>query len=223
MDEHKALLGAIFDLDGTLVDTLDDIADAMNTILMECQYPTHPAWDYKFLVGEGIYELSRRVLPPEANTDENINKFVQRFRELYNENWHAKSKPYSGVVELLQIMSDRGIQLAVLSNKPDSFCKKIVQWFFPNIPFKIVQGEIIGQPTKPDPFLALQIKESMGLESAEIAFIGDSGIDMQTAVNSGMTAFGVSWGFRPVRELVEQGAQHIIHTPAELLPSFFCV
>jgi phosphoglycolate phosphatase len=210
------LKGAIFDLDGTLVNTLDDIADTMNTILRQSNMPVHPTEKYKYLVGEGIMELTKKVMPPGSWTEQNAKEFVQKFRALYDQTWHDKSVPYPGVVNLLKSLDKNGFKLGVLSNKPDSFVQKIVAWFFPDIHFKGISGEQANIPAKPDPRLALDIAKKMNLQTQQIIFVGDSGIDIQTGLNAGMVPVGVSWGFRPVEELISTGASHIVDTPAEI-------
>ncbi|HPT72356.1 MAG TPA: HAD family hydrolase [Candidatus Cloacimonadota bacterium] len=214
------LKGAIFDLDGTLVNTLDDIADTMNSILQKNGLPTHPTEKYKYLVGEGIFNLTKRVLPEDHWSEENAMMFVQEFRALYDITWHDKSLPYEGIIDMLKNLSQMGIKLGVLSNKPDSFVQKIIAWFFPQIPFTSVYGEVKDVPAKPDPELAGRVADAMGLNPQEIAMIGDSGIDIRTAVNAGMVGIGVIWGFRPFEELKETGASIVVNTPAEITTLF---
>jgi phosphoglycolate phosphatase len=215
-DSIFTLKGVIFDLDGTLVNTLDDIADTMNAILKQDGMPIHPTEKYKYLVGEGIFELTRKVLPPERWSDANAKEFVQKFRALYDQTWHDKSLPYPGIMDLLHNLDAKDIKLGVLSNKPDSFVQKIIAWFFPGIKFSGVSGELPYIPAKPDPTLALDIADKMKLSSHEIAFAGDSGIDIQTGLNALMIPIGVSWGFRPVEELISTGATIVVDTPAEI-------
>jgi phosphoglycolate phosphatase len=215
------LKGAIFDLDGTLVNTLEDIADTMNTVLQQGSMPIHPTEKYKYLVGEGIFELTKKVLPPEQWSEENARVFVQKFRALYDQTWHDKSLPYPRIIKMLETLDKTGIKLGVLSNKPDSFVQKIVGWFFPEIHFVGVSGEVTGIPAKPDPRLALDIAGKMNLKNEEIIFVGDSGIDIQTGLNAGMVSVGVSWGFRPVAELISTGASLVVDTPAEIESIFF--
>lgn len=210
------LKGVIFDLDGTLVNTLEDIADTMNAVLRANAMPEHPTEKYKFLVGEGIFNLTKRVMPENRWSEENASSFVQEFRTLYDITWHDKSVPYDGIVPLLQKLHESGIKIGVLSNKPDQFVQKIVGWFFPNIPFTSIYGEVKDVPAKPDPSLAIRIAESMKLSTKEIAMIGDSGIDVQTGINAGMIPIGVSWGFRPVEELISSGASFVVDTPEEI-------
>jgi phosphoglycolate phosphatase len=210
------LKAAIFDLDGTLVNTLEDIADTMNTVLSQNGMATHPTEKYKYLVGEGIFELTKKVLPPEQWNEDNAREFVQKFRALYDQTWHDKSLPYPGIMQLLKNLQQKGILLGVLSNKPDSFVQKIIAFFFPEIHFVGVSGEQPNIPAKPDPRLALKIAESMNLEVKQIAFLGDSGIDIQTGLNAGMYPIGVSWGFRPAEELITTGASTVVDTPAEI-------
>jgi phosphoglycolate phosphatase len=217
---HITLKAAIFDLDGTLVNTLEDIADTMNSVLKQSDMPIHPTEKYKYLVGEGIFELTKKVLPPETWSEQNAAVFVQKFRALYDQTWHDKSLPYPGIMDMLNRMCENGIKVGVLSNKPDSFVQKIITWFFPKVPFVGVSGERQNIPAKPDPRLALEIAEKMNLPIEQIAFIGDSGIDIQTGLNAGMVPIGVNWGFRPVEELISTGASFVVDTPAELMSLF---
>ncbi len=211
------LKGVIFDLDGTLINTLDDIAVTMNAVLRQNDMPSHPTEKYKFLVGEGIFELTKKVLPPKQWSEQNAKEFVQRFRTLYDQTWHDKSLPYPGIIDMLKTLEDKGIKIGVLSNKPDSFVQKIIAWFFPDIHFVGISGELVNIPAKPNPLLALKIAQDMELAVEQIAFVGDSGIDIQTGLNAGMKPVGVSWGFRPVEELISTGASMIVNTPAEMI------
>ena len=212
--------GLIFDLDGTLLDTIDDIAQAMNDALQEMGLNRHSLEEYKVLVGSGIKNLAESVLPPEYHNPEGIEGFIGTFREHYARSWHNKTKPYSGIVEMLNLLRATDLRLAILSNKSQRFTAAMADYWFMaegKQTFDPVWGERAGIPVKPNPQAALAIAEQWGLSPQEIAFIGDSDVDMQTAVNAGMLAIGVEWGFRSVAELLESGAQCILQKPEELL------
>ncbi len=212
--------GLIFDLDGTLLDTIDDIAQSMNDALQEMGLKRHSLEEYKVLVGSGIQDLAQSVLPEEYHNPEGIEGFISIFRQQYSKNWHTKTQPYPGILELLSLLRDSDLRLAILSNKSQRFTGAMADfWFMADgrQTFDPVWGERTGIPVKPNPVAALSIAELWDISPNEIGFIGDSDVDMQTAVNAGMLAIGVKWGFRSVHELVESGAQYILHEPLELL------
>ena len=195
---HEAV---IFDLDGTLVDTLADIAFAMNQVLEELKLPVKKVEEYKDLVGNGIRELARLSLPDSIRTDPVIQSATNRVMELYSEYPVKFSLPYLGIANVLARLSFKGVHLAVLSNKPQILVSKIIQAFFPDINFSEVIGEIEGIPKKPDPASALAIAEKLRIRAENIIFAGDSEIDMLTAYNAGMIPLAVSWGYRSVAVL----------------------
>jgi phosphoglycolate phosphatase len=209
--------GVVFDLDGTLLDTLRDIADAANAVLAAQGFPTHDLEAYRYFVGEGVAQLYRYLLPPENHTDAWIERCGVLFRESYERHWNVHTAAYPGVEELLQQLCARSVRLAVLSNKPDVFTKKCVARYLAQYPFAVVLGQRDGVPRKPDPTAALEIARSLELSPADCVYLGDTGIDMQTAVRAGMLAVGAQWGFRPAEELLRHGAQAIIGSPGELL------
>jgi phosphoglycolate phosphatase len=208
---------AVFDLDGTLVDSIGDLADAMNAVLQDLGHPAHPRDDYRFLVGDGIEILVRRALPPEVIEATNIASVVQQMRREYSTRWTATTRPFPEIPELLVELHARKIRTTVLSNKPDSPTREIVGELFPNNPFAIVRGALDGIPLKPDPTAALEITTSLGVSPQQSVFVGDTAVDMATGVNAGMRSVGVSWGFRDADELVDAGADYIIRRPLELL------
>jgi phosphoglycolate phosphatase len=208
---------AVFDLDGTLIDSIGDLADAMNAVLQDLGHPAHPRDDYRFLVGDGIEILVRRALPPEVIEATNIASVVQQMRREYSTRWTATTRPFPEIPELLVELHARKIRTTVLSNKPDSPTREIVGELFPNNPFAIVRGALDGIPLKPDPTAALEITTSLGVSPQQSVFVGDTAVDMATGVNAGMRSVGVSWGFRDADELVDAGADHIIRRPLELL------
>lgn len=210
----------IFDLDGTLLDTLGDIANAVNRVLAARGFPKHPVKAYRYFVGNGSEVLIRRALPAEVEDEQIVREIYKAFLEDYGENWRIQTTPYSGIAELLDALSRRRVKLSVLSNKPHpSTVQCIDEWFKP-WQFEKVLGQQEGLPKKPDPSGALKIAEDLQLNSRKMLFVGDSAVDMQTAVAAGMFAVGASWGFRSIGELEENGANALIHHPLELL-SFF--
>lgn len=209
--------GLIFDLDGTLLDTLQDLADAANKTLEYFGFPTHPKDAYRYFVGEGLRTLAQRVLPESARESEDIEKYMEKFSEIYSTNWNANSAPYPGILEMIQSLSDNGLKLAVLSNKPHAFTAICVETFFPDHPFTLVFGKRDGVAGKPDPAGALEIAEKMALSVDEILYVGDTKTDMFTGNNAGMKTIGVDWGFRDRKELADNKAWKIVSNPQEVV------
>ncbi|MDI6795859.1 MAG: HAD family hydrolase [Desulfatibacillaceae bacterium] len=208
--------GVIFDLDGTLLDTLADIADAANAALGQAGFDGHPADAYRFFVGDGARMLIYRALPPEARKGASIEQCLASFLAHYQNGWKNRTRPWPGVNEMLANFSRRGISLAVLSNKPHEMTVLSVEHFFPDYDFVRVLGHRDNVPKKPDPGGALTIAAKMSLDPDNIAFVGDSGVDMQTAVNAGMLPVGAAWGYRPIDELLGAGAQKMVERPQDL-------
>ena len=207
---------AIFDLDGTLLDTVADLANATNQALTQCGYPTHPTDAYYQFVGNGINKLFFRALPEEARTEENVMRIRSLFVPYYNEHNADDSRPYPGVSELLRTLQAQGVQVAVASNKYQQATAKLVGHFFPDIRFAAVYGQREGVAIKPDPAVVADILNDTGISRADTIYIGDSGVDMQTARNAEVESIGVSWGFRSVEELIDNGAEHIVHHAGEI-------
>lgn len=207
----------IFDLDGTLLDTIKDIADSMNTTLEKLGYPPHKIEDYYYFVGEGMEVLCRKVLPAHNNSSEIIAKCVELMKSEYQKNWSKTTRPYDGISELLNDLQRMGLKLAVHSNKPDEFTKTFVRHFFPETQFAIILGESKDFPRKPAPEGALHIARILKIPPGDILYIGDSGIDMKTGISAGMYPVGVLWGFRNAEELISNGAKRLIKKPPELL------
>jgi len=207
----------IFDLDGTLLDTLDDIADAMNDVLAARGLPTHPVDAYRHFVGDGVRNLARRTLPESHRDEETIDRFTAEMREAYAKNWNNKSRPYAGVPDMLDELTASGIKLAILSNKPHDFTVKCVTTLLPRWRFDVVMGHHDAIALKPDPSGALEVLAKLGLGAKDVLYVGDSGMDMQTAVRAGMFPLGVLWGFRGGNELRLSGAKELVRTPAEIL------
>lgn len=207
----------IFDLDGTLLDTLEDLSDSMNAALRQLHFPLHDKEEYRYFVGDGIKELARRVLPPERRDDATINLSVQLMSAEYDCRWKVKTKPYPGIEKLLGALTTARVRMAVFSNKPNEFTKIMIPALLPHWNFYPVLGSRPGVPVKPDPQGAIEIAESLGIASERFLYVGDTGTDMCTATAAGMHAVGVTWGFRKIEELLEHGAQSIIHQPADLM------
>ncbi len=207
----------IFDLDGTLIDSLADLAEAVNRMLDDNGYPRAPLSVFPKYIGDGVRALVTRALPQQVLEKEDIAARIADYQRHYEKLWHEKTHPYAGMVETLDELGARGMKLAVLSNKPDHFTKLCCAHFFPNIPFAPVLGARDGVPRKPDPHSALEICRELGAAPADCVFVGDSGIDMQTAVNAGMLPVGVRWGFRSEAELRENGARELVSHPDDLV------
>ena len=220
MDDRckNGVQGIIFDLDGTLLDTLADIGDSVNLMLAEYGFPGHTTDDYRRFIGNGIHMLVTRALPIDGRSEEMIDACVRRARELYWENWNRKTRPYAGITELLDHLKTRGLPLAVLSNKPHDFTIRYVKAYFDRWDFKVVVGQSDRFPVKPDPASALDIARRMGLPPESFLFVGDSAVDMQTASAAGMHAVGVAWGFKGPQELRETGCRTLVDHPLEILP-----
>jgi len=207
----------IFDLDGTLIDSLADIAEAVNRMLDEHGYPRAPLSAFPRYIGDGVRTLVTRALPADVLSKEDIEARVADYQRHYADTWHDETRPYAGMLETLQELNSRGLKLAVLSNKPDQFTKLCCSHFFPGVPFAPVLGARAGVPRKPDPHSALEICRELHARPQDCAFVGDSGIDMATAVNAGMLPVGVRWGFRGEAELREQGARELVSHPDDLV------
>lgn len=191
----------IFDLDGTLLDTIADLAASTNYALEGNGFPTHAVNAYRFFVGNGVTKLFERALPEGERTPENIEKIRALFIPYYNSHNMDHSRPYPGMVELLSTLQDAGVKLAVASNKYQAATEKLVAHFFPGISFARVLGQREGVPTKPDPSIVNEIVATAGVRKADVLYVGDSNVDMQTAQQGGVEACGVTWGFRPATEL----------------------
>jgi phosphoglycolate phosphatase len=207
----------IFDLDGTLFDTIDDIADAMNDALSRLGFPPHGVEKYKYFVGDGVEDLASRSLPAHKRDEHMIKTAVTMMREAYGKCWANKTKVYEGVTELLDELIRRGIIIAVLTNKPDDFAKMMVSELLPQYHFSVVRGSVPNVHRKPHPSGALEITKILGLSPEECMFLGDTDVDMITAVSAGMYPVGALWGFRKAEELLESGAKILVSSPLDLL------
>jgi phosphoglycolate phosphatase len=216
-DPPTAVRAAIFDLDGTLLDSLCDLATATGTVLRQAGYPDHPLDAYRRFIGDGATALVRRALPPDRRDPPTVETFVARMLAVYRRCYRDTSQPYPGIAELLDALQRRGLPLAVLSNKPEEFTARIVDELFGRWHFAEVRGSRPGVPRKPDPTAALSIAEALDLPAAACAYVGDTPIDIQTAIGAGMRPVGVLWGFRQAAELRAAGARHLLTTPGQLL------
>lgn len=207
----------IFDLDGTLLDTVADLANATNQALEQCGYPTHPVEAYYKFVGNGINKLFARALPTEASNEENVLRVRSLFVPYYNEHNADYSRPYPGVVELLHTLQEDGVKIAVASNKYHEATLKLVHHFFPDIRFTAIYGQREDVPIKPAPDIVYDILRDTGISTEQALYVGDSGVDMQTACNAGVESVGVTWGFRSEAELREHGAAHLVHEADAIL------
>ena len=205
----------LFDLDGTLVDSLADIGAAMNHALATLGEPTHPLADYRRFVGEGVEVLAARA-GPGLDSAARRAELIDAYQRRYAEHLFDETVVYPGVPELLALLRARAVPLGVLSNKPDAPTRVICEALFPPGTFVCVQGQLPDVPVKPDPAAALALAAQLGVAPAEVAFVGDTAVDMRTAVAAGMHPVGVAWGFRPL-ELRETGAERVIERADELL------
>lgn len=208
---------AIFDLDGTLLNTIDDLGHACNHALRANGYQTHPIEAYPAMVGNGVRRLIERALPAENRTEPTVDRLLADFRSYYDEHLCDYTRPYPGIENVLCELRGRGIDLAVASNKYESAVRRLIGHFFTDTEFVSVCGNIDGVPTKPDPSIVFRILTERPTPKDDVIYCGDSAVDMETARRAGVESVGVTWGFRPVRELTGAYADHIITDPAELL------
>lgn len=208
---------AIFDLDGTLLNTIGDLADAVDYVMRSRNLPEHTNAEYRQMVGGGIKRLVERALPEELSTNEQyVEECVMQFRRYYVDNIDRHTVPYEGMPELLHKLQSMGMKLAVASNKFQHGTDRLVAKFFGDIEFVAVEGNREGAPLKPDPAIIHNILRKAGIEGNDAVMIGDSGIDIRTAAAAGIDSIGVSWGFRFAEELYEAGATNVATTMEEL-------
>ena len=209
--------GIIFDLDGTLLDTLEDLASACNYALKVSGFKTHNIKDYIRFVGNGRYKLIERIVPENYKKDkETINKVLGLFDEYYEAHMIDMTKPYDGIIEMINELKQKNIKMAVVSNKPHEFAEVVVKKYFGDL-FEIAYGQRPNHPTKPDPKTVYEVIYSLDIKKDECIYVGDSDVDIHTAKNAGVKSIGVAWGFRGEKELKEAGADYIIKAPIELL------
>ena len=215
--KYRALIS---DLDGTLLDTLKDLADAVNFVLAQSGFPGRSLDEYRQFVGDGRRPLAMRALPEDQRTEEMIDRLSVRIREEYAKRLFDTTRPYHGIPEMLDALVEKDIPLAVLTNKPHDTAEMMLLRLLPASSFEVITGESIDTPRKPDPTGALRIARRMNIPPAEFVFLGDSGIDMQAANAAGMYAVGALWGFRDREELVSTGAQVLVKHPCEVISLF---
>ena len=212
---------AIFDLDGTLLNTIEDLGYAANHALQAHGYTTHSIASYPFFVGNGVRRLIERVLPEDARTEATIDRLLITFKEYYNDHNTDYTKPYEGIPELLSLLSSRGVAIAVASNKYQAATEKLISHFFPTLSFIAVEGQKEGVPVKPDPSIVFESLAKAKTPKADTIYIGDSGVDMETARRACVDSVGVTWGFRPEKELVENHADTIVNSPGDIAKLIF--
>jgi len=211
---YKAVL---FDLDGTLLDSIEDLGDSLNRVLDQNGFPTHNRDAYCRFVGDGATNLIKRALPEEKRMNTIIRSCLDAFLEDYDKNWNVKTRLYEGIQELLDALASRGIKMAVLSNKPHKYTIKCMDGFLPDWNFDVVLGQRDDVPRKPDPAGALEIAEKLQLLPSDFLYLGDTETDMKASIGAGMFPVGVLWGFRSAEELRDNGAKVLINKPLELL------
>ena len=207
----------IFDLDGTLLDTIADLAESANHALKQLGYPTRDVETIRTFVGNGVNKLLFRALPDEEKTEENMIRMRTHFVPYYDAHNADLSAPYPGIVDLLEELQAKGLRMAVASNKYQEATVKLVKHYFPMIDFVEVLGQREGINVKPDPTSVFDILQKAGVSKEETLYVGDSGVDMQTAINAGVDAIGVTWGFRPRTELEDFLPMGLIDQAEDLL------
>jgi 2-phosphoglycolate phosphatase len=205
----------IFDLDGTLLNTLGDLRAATNHALEVRGLPPHSMEEIRQFIGNGIRLLICRAMP-EGTPEAEIDAALDDFKAYYAAHIHDRTVPYDGIPQLLTALRKRGIKVAVLSNKIDSASQQLIEYFFPG-KTDVVFGEHVGVPRKPDPTSCRMVMQQLGVQPEQVLYVGDSGTDMQTAKNAGLYAVGVTWGFRSKEVLLENGADVLVHRPEQIL------
>ena len=207
----------VFDLDGTLLDTLEDIADSTNIVLKRSGFPEHKVEAYRYFIGDGVEDLASRTLPSDQQGPAMIAGVVSAIREEYRKRWADKTRPYDGIPEVLDALTIRGVKLTVLSNKPDDLTQLSVSKLLPRWRFELVIGAGPSVPKKPDPTAALEMAKWLNIPPGEFLLVGDADTDMKTAISAGMYPVGALWGFRTAEELLASGAEKLIESPMDLL------
>jgi phosphoglycolate phosphatase len=207
----------VFDMDGTLLNTLEDLALATNRALTHHGFDPHPTESYRLFVGSGARMLIERALPSEACTESTIDACLATFKAYYDVHWADHTALYSGMADLLTQVQELGLDMAILTNKPQAFAESCVKQFLSGWSWRVVQGQVEGVALKPSAEISVRVTESLGVAPEEVLYIGDSNVDVLTAQNAGYDCAGVTWGFRSEQELREAGAQIIAHHPDDIL------
>lgn len=222
MKKKPKIKAIIFDLDGTLLDSMQDIVDSMNKALAESGYPEHKLEAYKDFVGNGLFELCKKSLPASHRKQADVEAIAEKFWNNYEESWYLHTKTYPGVLYLIQLCVSHKIKVAILSNKVHYFTKKMIRHFFRGVminqgknPFGIYSGEQPDKPIKPDPTRALELADRLKTKPEFIAFVGDQPVDMETAKNAGMIPVGAVWGYAGKEALEQAGAELVFSTASE--------
>ena len=220
MEQHMTVNAVIFDLDGTLLNTLSDLADSANAVLARLGCPPHGEKEYTRFVGNGVRKLMQRVLPEDRRGEEKVAEALRLMQEEYGRRWRIKTKPYPGVLPLLTELTRTGTPFGVLSNKPDALVQQACDAFFSEQPFTLVRGGRHAVPLKPDPAPALAMAEELKATPETVMLVGDSDVDMLTARTAKMIPVGALWGFRGEKELRASGAAILLGAPLDLLSHF---
>ncbi|MBQ7348222.1 MAG: HAD family hydrolase [Clostridia bacterium] len=208
----------IFDLDGTIANTISAIREGINLTMRKYGYPEHTDEEVLSYINNGARELVRRAMPEELQSDEDtVTRVLADYDRFYGETYHHTDRTYDGIPEVVSALHDKGLGIAVLSNKQDLFVRKLCQQLLPVGSYDTAQGVIVGKPTKPHPYLSELVAERLGVTTAECVMVGDSDVDIRTAEAAGMTHIGVSWGYRDEAFLRVHGAKTVVNTPAQLL------
>ena len=211
-----SIKAVIFDVDGTLLNTYEDLANAVNYALKQCCFPEHRAEKYKYFAGNGTDMMITRALPEDSRDEQSLKKVREIYFEYYNVHTGECTRPYDGICELLRELKKKGLKLGIVSNKIDFMTQVVAKQYFGGV-FDYVTGQKTGVPIKPDPAMVLDAMNTFKVTPDECIFVGDSGVDALTGKNAGAFTVGVLWGFRDEKELRENGADTVIETPAQLL------
>lgn len=210
----------VFDLDGTLIHSIEDLGDTVNQVLEEKGFPPHPIKAYYSFIGDGANMLVQRALPADKQDKDTLEDCVEIFRLYYQNNWKNKTKPYHGVDFLLDELSQKDVKLAILSNKPHAFTIQCVQGLLDKWSFSVIFGQRDSVPKKPNPAGAIEILNHLNLKAEECIYLGDSAVDMKTGSSANMFTVGALWGYSPIEELQNNGAQALVSEPQQILSYF---
>ncbi len=212
-----AFKAVLFDMDGTLIDTLEDIGNSANRVLSAKNLPIYSMDEYRYFVGKGAAWLIKCVLPEEMRKEDTIQEFLEAFVADYGKNLKVKSRLYPGIAEMLNALRKQGLKMTILSNKPHDMTMQFADDMLSEWNFEVVFGQRENIPKKPDPVGAMEIANRLNVLPEDFLYVGDTGIDMETATRAGMYAVGVLWGFRQKEELLKTGARTLLETPMDIL------